>query len=1119
MPATLPACGSTRYSQNTGTHIGSLWSSTGALLGSVTFSGETASGWQQANFGTPIAIAAATTYVASYHTNTGFYAATNSGLASSVDNAPLHALSDAAAGGNGVYRYSAGSVFPNQSYQASNYWVDVVFATSVPPDTTAPTVTAVTPAAGATSVSAGTTITAAFSEAMDPSTISATTVLLRTGTTSVAASVAYASQTATLTPGAALANSTTYTATVKGGAAGVKDAAGNPLSADLVWSFTTAAAPTCPCSIWTLSTTPGANGNEAAALELGVKFRSDNSGYITGLRFYKYSQNTGTHIGNLWSVTGTLLGTVTFAGESASGWQQASFASPIAISAATTYVASYHTDTGFYAATNNGLAAGVDTGPLHALSDAAAGGNGVYRYGAASGFPSQTYQAGNYWVDVVFATSVPPDSTPPTVVSTAPAAGASAVATSTSVSATFSEAMAPASITTTSVTLRTGTTTIAASVAYASQVATLTPNVPLASSTTYTATVKGGSSGVKDLAGNPLASDLTWSFTTAAAPTCPCSIWTLSTTPGANSGDASAVELGVKFRADSAGFITGLRFYKYSQNTGTHVGSLWSASGSLLGTATFGSETSSGWQQVSFPTPIAVSAATTYVASYHTNTGYYAATSTGLVAGVDNGPLHALSDAAGGGNGVYRYGTASAFPNGTYQGANYWVDVVFTPDTSPDTTPPYITSTAPTANGVGFATNGAVKVAFNEALNAATVSSSTLILSRGTTQVAAAVSYATGVATLTPGAALATGTTYTMTVKGGSAGVRDAAGNALASDYVWSFTTAPPAVAPTAGAGGPILVVASTTNPFSLYYAEILRAEGLNEFAVVDQSALSNSVLAAYDVVVLGEQSLTTAQVSMIATWVANGGNLIAMRPDKKLAGLLGLADGGGTLANGYVSIDTSKAPGTGLVGQTIQFHGAADRYVAVEASVVATLFSDATHSSGYPAVSLRTGTNGTGSAAAFSYDLARSVVYTRQGNPAWSGQERDGFAPVRSDDLFYGAKAGDVQADWVDLSKVAIPQADEQQRLLANLILLVNQSRKPLPRLWYLPRGLKAAVVMTGDDHANNGTAGRFDIYSSNSPGGCNVDNWECVRATLVHFPEHAHQLVAGSGLRVAGF
>ena len=78
-------------------------------------------------------------------------------------------------------------------------------------------------------------------------------------------------------------------------------------------------------------------------------------------------------------------------------------------------------------------------------------------------------------------------------------------------------------------------------------------------------------------------------------------------------------------------------------------------------------------------------------------------------------------------------------------------------------------------------------------------------------------------------------------------------------------------------------------------------------------------------------------------------------------------------------------------------------------------------------------GTNG-GQAAAFTYDLAHSVVYTRQGNPAWAGQERDGTAPIRSDDLFFGAQPA-TRSRLGQPDKVAIPQADEQQRLLANLI------------------------------------------------------------------------------------
>ena len=129
------------------------------------------------------------------------------------------------------------------------------------------------------------------------------------------------------------------------------------------------------------------------------------------------------------------------------------------------------------------------------------------------------------------------------------------------------------------------------------------------------------------------------------------------------------------------------------------------------------------------------------------------------------------------------------------------------------------------------------------------------------------------------------------------------------------------------------------------------------------------------------------------------------------------------------------------------------------------------------------------GQAAAFTFDLARSVVYTRQGNPAWAGQERDGVSGIRPDDLFYGAKAGDVQPDWLDTNKIAIPQADEQQRLLVNLITLMERDKLPLPRFWYLPRGKKAVVVMSGDDHsptqAPGGTASNFDRFKALSPAG----------------------------------
>ena len=158
----------------------------------------------------------------------------------------------------------------------------------------------------------------------------------------------------------------------------------------------------CPCSLWTLSTTPGPVASDGSAVELGMKFQADSAGSVTGLRFYKYAQNTGTHVGNLWTAAGTLLGTVTFAGETASGWQQATFAAPIAITANTTYIVSYHTNTGRYAATVSGLTSAVNTAPLHALASGVSGGNGVYAYSAISKFPTSTFNGTNYWVDVVF---------------------------------------------------------------------------------------------------------------------------------------------------------------------------------------------------------------------------------------------------------------------------------------------------------------------------------------------------------------------------------------------------------------------------------------------------------------------------------------------------------------------------------------------------------------------------------------------------------------------------------------------------------------------------------------------------------------------------------------------
>jgi hypothetical protein len=223
----------------------------------------------------------------------------------------------------------------------------------------------------------------------------------------------------------------------------------------------------------------------------------------------------------------------------------------------------------------------------------------------------------------------------------------------------------------------------------------------------------------------------------------------------------------------------------------------------------------------------------------------------------------------------------------------------------------------------------------------------------------------------------------------------------------------------------------------------------------------------------------------------------------------LGITSSGSTVdnfINTYLLVNTTAGlPGAGIVNQTIQYHGVADLYTLQPGTTsLATLYSSATTALPNAAItSANVGTNG-GKAIAFAFDLAKSIVLTRQGNMLWAGTTRDGqTGPKRSDNLFF--------PNYVDFNKIQIPQADEQQHLLTNIILLDNLHNKPLPHLWILPSGLKAAVVMTGDDHNNgsypgsSGTAGRFNEYLSLS--GPSIDtlqdvaDWKAIRGTSYVF------------------
>ncbi|HEU5080695.1 MAG TPA: DUF4082 domain-containing protein [Opitutaceae bacterium] len=794
---------------NTGTHIGSLWTNEGTLLASATFASETASGWQQVNFSTPVTILANTPYIISYHTNVGHYSYTSAYFATnSRSNPPL----DAAAGANGVFGYGAGSTFPNQTFNSTNYWVDVVFQTPQ-----APTLSSIQVTPANSSISTGTTqqftatgtysdgstqnlttqVTWASSDtskatinssglataiAAGPTTISATSGS-KVGSTTLTVQSTPVSITTTALPtasksvaySAALAGSggtTPYTWSIAAGSlptgltlnAATGVISGTPTVAS-TYNFTVKLADStvpaqsttkalsivvsalpAPLSIWSSSVVPAiVDAGADSSVELGVKFRSDVGGTITGIRFYKSAANTGTHTGSLWSSSGTLLATATFSGETASGWQQVTFSSPVAITANTVYVASYHVTAGHYSANNAYFAsAGADNAPLHALANNVSGPNGVFAYGASTIFPNQSYNTSNYWVDVLFqpatlssisvtpasatvttgntqqytATGTYSDATTQNITSQVTWAS-SATSKATINSSGLLSAIASGSSTisatlgsvsgSTPVTIQTGALTIttsslpggAISSAYSATVTgtggTLPYHWSLASGTlpnglalnantgaiTGTPTTSGTSSftiRLTDSAAFPVTTTKALSIVIAATPA-PKTIWSNSTIPAiVDAGADSPVELGVKFRSDTAGKITGIRFYKSSANTGTHIAHLWSSTGTLLATATFSSETASGWQQVTFTTPVTITANTVYVASYHVNGGHYSANSAYFAtSGADAAPLHALASGVSGSNGVYAYGSSSAFPNQSYNNTNYWVDVLYTP--------------------------------------------------------------------------------------------------------------------------------------------------------------------------------------------------------------------------------------------------------------------------------------------------------------------------------------------------------------------------------------------------------------------------------------------------------
>jgi hypothetical protein len=286
-------------------------------------------------------------------------------------------------------------------------------------------------------------------------------------------------------------------------------------------------------------------------------------------------------------------------------------------------------------------------------------------------------------------------------------------------------------------------------------------------------------------------------------------------------------------------------------------------------------------------------------------------------------------------------------------------------------------------------------------------------------------------------------------------------------------------------AGPPLLLVIPerSANPLRAYLSEILLTEGLNAFDAASAAQVDWAALDRHPMIILAEGLIDDDQALQLDEYVQRGGRLIVMKPAPRLAGLCGLEPAEAELDGGYVLQDA--VVGGSLPATTSQFHGSANRFRVVEAEPIAWLSADGRAPSVYPAITRRR--VGRGWAAAWAYDLARSVALTRQGDPNKAGQERDGDPGLRAQDAFVG---------WIDLDRISRPQADEQMRLFSGLVAQLLGDELPLPRLWYFPGGADSLLVATGDAHGSSAAAiedilsrverhgGRMSVYYAPTPG-----------------------------------
>jgi len=548
------------------------------------------------------------------------------------------------------------------------------FTTSAAADTTAPAVLAVFPIASSSDVAINTLITATFTEPMNQATIIAANFTVKAGTTAVTGGVTYDSvnKEAIFTPTANLASSTVYTVTVTTDA---KDLAGNGVGVNKVWTFTTSAVAdtTAPS---TLSAFPLVSSTDAAINTLITATFAEPMNSAT-INAESFMVKAGTTV---------VAGSVTYDSVN----KEATFTPTANLGSSTLYTVTLTTD----------------------IKDLA--GNGL--------------AVNKVWS---FTTSAVADTTAPAVLSVFPVASSTNAAINTLITATFNEPMNSATIIAANFTVKAGTTAVAGSVTYDSvnKEAIFTPTANLASSTLYTATV---TTGAKDLAGNGLAINKVWTFTTSAAAdtTAPA---VLSVFPVASSTNVAINTL-----------ITAT--FNEPMSSATIIAANFTVKAGT--TAVTGSVTYDSVNKVTTFTP---------TANLASSTVYTATVTTGA------------KDLAGNGLAVNKVWT-------------------FTTSVAADTTAPGVLSVFPVDSSTNVAINTLVTATFNEPMNSATIIATNFTVKAGTTAVTGSVTYdsVNKVATFTPASNLASSTVYTATV---TTGAKDLAGNGLAINKVWTFTT------------------------------------------------------------------------------------------------------------------------------------------------------------------------------------------------------------------------------------------------------------------------------------------------------------------------------------------